>query len=226
MHTTSPKWFTIMEILVTISILAIAFAWIFVVLKNSSWLIAQSQAKTQTINLSREGIEIVHNIRDTNWMRRSWQKEECRLKADPLADDDGICSNDDRIQAWRYTIIQQSTENNQQYFALQTVSGAGLDDAENARAISWDIQICDQWSIGENCDTSHGQTILRVIEIKGLYQKDTTTVWGEMLNCNNGEDPLCGTNSPKELVFCAHTHSIGEKITKTTLCSAITNFAQ
>jgi len=215
-----------MEILVTISILAIAFAWIFVVLKNSSWLIAQSQAKTQTINLSREGIEIVHNIRDTNWMRRSWQKEECRLKADPLANDDDICSNDDRIQAWRYTITQKTTENNQQYFALQAIAGTDLDQAHNARAISGDIQVCDQWYLWENCDTADGKTVLRAIEIKGLYQKDTSTTWGEILDCNNGEDVLCGTNSPKELVFCAHTHSLGEKLIKTTLCSAITNFAQ
>ncbi len=226
MNTTSPKWFTIMEILVTISILAIAFAWIFVVLENSSWLIAQSKIKTQNINISREGIEIIHNIRDTNWTRRSAQKEECRLKIDPLADDDGICSNDAWMKSWRYTIIQETTSNNQEYFALQRLSGVDIKNIDDIVTIAENIQICNQGALLTNCDRDHSNTTLRIIQIKWLYEKNTNIAGGELLDCDNGEDVLCGWPNPKELVFCAHTYNIKEDITQTTLCSAITNFAK
>jgi hypothetical protein len=67
-------------------------------IQNSSLLINQSKANTIAINLTREAIEIIHNIRDTNWQRRPGQKDDCRLKKDPLSNEDNNCTNDEWIQ--------------------------------------------------------------------------------------------------------------------------------
>jgi hypothetical protein len=67
-------------------------------IQNSSLLINQTKANTIAINLTREAIEIIHNIRDTNWQRWPGQKDRCRLKKDPLSNEDNSCTNDEWIQ--------------------------------------------------------------------------------------------------------------------------------
>gem|GEM_PF-5399913 len=59
-----------MEILISISILAIGLAGIFVMIQNSTQTTQQIQTKTLAMNLTREAVEILYNIRDTN--RTKW----------------------------------------------------------------------------------------------------------------------------------------------------------
>ncbi len=54
---------------------------------NSSRYLNRLRQQTIALNIAREGIESMYQIRDTNRRRRSSQKDQCRLKADPLSDE-------------------------------------------------------------------------------------------------------------------------------------------
>jgi len=62
--------------------------------------VQESRQKIIALNLAREGVEAVYQIRNTNWKRWSAQKEQCWLKRDPLVDanTDG-CQSDDWMQS-------------------------------------------------------------------------------------------------------------------------------
>lgn len=216
------RWFTIVEILIAISIVAIWFAWIFVLMQNSNRLTNQTQAKITTINLAREGIEMIHNIRDTNRQRRPAHKDACRLKVDPLYDD-WDCKNDERIQPWRYTIQKQN--DGEQYFSLQKVNIEWL-QPENALQYRSQIQLCltQQWRVSCN-DTTQTTVVLRAIEILWLYDK-TANNPNNQIDCINGDNIICNNDLPKELRFCVHAHYISDIHSDTKLCSIITNFEE
>jgi len=227
---TNPKWFTIMEILISISILSIWFAGIFVMMQNSIQVTQQIQTKTLAINLTREAVEIVHNIRDTNRTKRVWNPESCRLKTDPLVDSDNDgCQNDSRISSWRY-IIQEKNMINQQYFALEKVEIPWLASQEDAITSIPFTQLCQNGTWRSACqETGTSIVITRAVQIIGLYHKDTTTPWWDPISCENGESDIqipCWWSQPKELRFCAHTYIVADKSTHIQLCSMLTNFKQ
>lgn len=60
--------------------------------------VSEMKQRTIALNLAKEGVEAMYNIRDTNWRRRSASRDACWLKADPMVDEgnDG-CENDQWI---------------------------------------------------------------------------------------------------------------------------------
>ena len=70
-------WATIVELMV---VLAILWLWITGLLQMISWWIGyarDTENNIKAINIAREGIEAVTNIRDTNWLRFSSDKGNC-----------------------------------------------------------------------------------------------------------------------------------------------------
>ena len=219
-----------MEILISISILAIGFAGIFVMMQNSTQITQQTQTKTLAINLTREAVEIVHNIRDTNRTKRSSNPEWCWLKIDPLDDtDNDWCENDARMESWRY-IIQEKVTGGQQYFALEKVEILWLASQENATAAIPFAQLCQGSTWRASCQNTGTNTIItRAIHVTGLYHKGTATPGGDSITCPDGNannELPCGWEQPKELRFCAHTYILADKSTHIQLCSMLTNFKQ
>jgi type II secretory pathway pseudopilin PulG len=78
--------FTIIEMLLMVVIIGVSLAAIIVTLNNGMTYIQKTREKTIAINLAREGIEAMYQIRDTNRYRRAGQKESCRLKTNPMID--------------------------------------------------------------------------------------------------------------------------------------------
>lgn len=222
------KWFTLLEIIISISILAIWFWGIFVLIQNSSSIAQQTQDKSLAINLTREAVEIIYNIRDTNRTRRSWDKESCRLKIDPLTDtNNDWCNNDDRMLSWRY-IIQDKIKENEQYFSLQEVDIPWFMTPEDAAVSMLSTQLCETATWRNTClETGNDNKIFRAVQIIWLYHKDTSTPWWDPIQCPNGDaniDIPCGSTQPKELRFCAHTYIQADRVNHTQLCSMLTNF--
>gem|GEM_PF-4780938 len=111
-------------------------------MQNSIKVTQQTQTKTLAINLTREAIEIIHNIRDTNRTKRSGNPESCRLKIDPLLDSNDVgCQDDYRISSGRY-IIQEKEAANQKYFALEKMEIPGLLSQEDAITSIPSTQLC------------------------------------------------------------------------------------
>lgn len=84
--------------------------------------ISETAQRTIALNLAKEGIEAVYNIRNTNWRRRSSQRNQCWLKADPMVDetDGGVgffgdtrgrqigCQDDVWLRTGRWVIHQRA----------------------------------------------------------------------------------------------------------------------
>ena len=85
MGMSNKKSFTLIELVIGIGLLGIGLIAVFVVL--NSWFKTVSQARWQVIaiNLAREGMEMMFNIRDTNLIRRAGKKDECRLNTNTIS---------------------------------------------------------------------------------------------------------------------------------------------
>jgi len=70
------RGFTLLEVIIAIFLLTVGIVGIFVVINKTMSLMAASPSKLIAAYLAQEGIEIVRNIRDTNWVEGapSWDE--------------------------------------------------------------------------------------------------------------------------------------------------------
>ena len=69
------KGFTIIEVLIAVAVITIGVLGILGVIYQTTSYIALSSSRLVAIYLAQEGMEIVRNIRDTNWLNnRSWDE--------------------------------------------------------------------------------------------------------------------------------------------------------
>jgi len=196
-------------------------------IQNSTQTTQQIQTKTLAMNLTREAVEILYNIRDTNRTKWTGNTEWCWLKVDPFIDtNNDWCENDDWIGSWRYS-IQQKEAINQQYFALEKIEWIQThEDIPNVEA----TQLCQDSRWRYACQNTGTNTVItRAVHVIWLYHKNTTTPWWESIDCPNGNANSllpCGWDDPKELRFCVHTYSTTDKRSHIQLCSMLTNFKQ
>lgn len=61
--------FTLMEVLVSVTVLSVGVVGAITLLNSSTSMIANSNNKVIAVNLAQEGIELVRNVRDTNFLR-------------------------------------------------------------------------------------------------------------------------------------------------------------
>jgi len=64
------KGFTILEVIVAIFVLTVAVGGSFVLIQQTLIAASLAQSKLTAYYLAQEGIEIVRNIRDTNWLKQ------------------------------------------------------------------------------------------------------------------------------------------------------------
>lgn len=81
------KGFTIIEIIIVVLLISGGLLTVVDALKNSSIYLQKTRQKIIAINLAREGMEQVMNIRNTNRQKRAGQKEQTRLKTNPFVDE-------------------------------------------------------------------------------------------------------------------------------------------
>jgi len=92
--------FTLIEVLVVVFVLSMGVLVIMQGINKTTTYISETAQRTIALNLAKEGLEAMYNIRNTNWRRRSDSRDKCWLKANPMVDEwnDG-CAND-RWFAW------------------------------------------------------------------------------------------------------------------------------
>ena len=112
------KGFTLWEILVIIVVISVGLMAIISLLTYGLNYVQKSRQRIISINLAREGMESIHQIRGTNRQRRAGRKEECWLKINPLVDNGGDgCMNDTRMQSGSY-ILSTNVISGQNYLFL------------------------------------------------------------------------------------------------------------
>jgi Tfp pilus assembly protein PilV len=63
------------EILIIVAVISVGIMTLLTALRSSNTYVQKTRQKIIAINLAREGMEQVYNIRDTNWQRREGKKE-------------------------------------------------------------------------------------------------------------------------------------------------------
>jgi len=82
---------TIAETVIALTVLAIGIALSSALMANSLKNITTSKNRVIAVNIAREGLEAVRNIRDTNWLKFSGNRRGCwNHMPKPLAND--VCS--------------------------------------------------------------------------------------------------------------------------------------
>lgn len=98
---------TIAETIIALSVLAIGITLSSVLMSNSLRNMNSSKSRVVAVNIAREGIEAVRNIRDTNWLKFSSRRRTCWNHM-PLKANSDTCAGDgsDLIPAGDYIVYK------------------------------------------------------------------------------------------------------------------------
>ena len=100
---------TLIEVMAMLVVLALALTTMFVTLMQGINFSRDVEARITAINLAREGIEGVINIRNTNWLRFSSDRTHCWNTYNYNADCIGNLGFDDTIATGSYILYADTT---------------------------------------------------------------------------------------------------------------------
>jgi type II secretory pathway pseudopilin PulG len=158
---------TMIELMAVLAIMGLGIAALLQTIAGWLYYAKDTENNIKAINLAREGIEWMINIRDTNWLRFSSDKANCWKVKDykaacignssllPYPTDPGI------IASWSYTIFSQ----NGAWF----LSGATVDP-------SWDIYK-NNFSVGIDSAGFYTQTGIVNTPCSSFLQSSCKTVF-------------------------------------------------
>ncbi len=220
--------FTIREILIIVIVISVGLLSVVVVLTNGMKYVQKTRQKVVALNIAREWMEAIYQIRDTNRTRRAGVKDACRLKINPLVNEwNESCADDQWFSSGAY-VLQRLTAWGQEYFALtgpvmaQLILGNGIDTGDLQFSL---CQINGRW---ESCmwtlATTSEWKYFREIEWLWLYLKDVAITWWELITCTWWTVLWCGTNRAKEFRFCSKVAYVGDGTGEVKLCWVLTNF--
>ncbi len=222
------RWFTIREVLIIVVVISVGLLSVVVVLTNGMKYVQKTRQKVIALNLAREWMEAVYQIRDTNWTRRAGVKDACRLKINPLANEGSErCADDTWFSSGAY-VLQRLMTWWQEYFALTgpLVSWINLGDGIGSGDLQFSL--CQNNGRRESCMWTVASTTewkyFREIEGLWLYLKDVAMSWWQLITCTWWLISWCGTNRAKEFRFCSKIEYVGDGTWEVKLCGVLTNF--
>lgn len=201
------KGFTLVEMLIVIFVISTGLILIIKGMSESHRYLSETAQRTVALNLAKEGIEAVYNLRNSNWRRWSDKKNECRIANLALDQNNEDCDKIDRLQSWSQYLVSE----NLTWLKLQ-----GTDPLNSNDMYKVNITPTSLWSY------------YRAITIGSLQGKED---WELLKWCKNGGSTSlwgkkCGDSTPKELRFCSkvlYTHPYKGEVQ---VCSIMTNFEQ
>lgn len=222
--------FTLLEVLFVIIIVSMWLMSVLYAINYASDNVKSVKQRVIAINLAREGMEWVFQIRDTNWLSSPSKKDECRLDMNPLLDQWSTdwCSDDKWMGSWNY-ILQKIISGDQQTFYLSWWSNwaklnlsDGVDSNDTNFALCWSGALgLRQACPGYNWPVAY----FRQIHWEWLFLKDSNTTGWDYLDCANWTSPsACWWIDAKEYRFCSKVAYIWQWAWEVELCGLITNF--
>jgi len=246
------NWFTLVEVLFVCSIFAIIVTWIILAVNRSYVFMNNTKLEIRAANFAREWVEMMFNIRDTNWRMHSWEKDKYRIKIDPVSTDsldssqvffDGIYALKEVSSAWQGKYIKAELLSNgkNDNWVNNFYSDEFRDDDNDKRTKrnkarielegeypyikeeDWEVKI-EMWEI-ENLLWNETD-FYRIVRVYGVYKKDS-----EEGNWKINKSSLLlkslTDSSPKELRFCVKVFYRNLSTPHSTeLCSIMTNFME
>ena len=244
------NWFTLVEVLLVCSIFAIMVVGIILAVSRSYTFMNNTKLQIQATNLAREWVEMMFNIRDTNWRKCSWKKDKFWLYLGTGSSNESICdissANPEIFKEWIYSINEWKNWSWDTYlYGLRITTNTGFYSDEwfwaeteqnssnrNKTKVlftgtyyyaSW-LQV-KSWNIK---DLLEGVEFYRVVRIYGIYNKNvndssaTTDIW-DLID----KEIDSKVSDPKELRFCVKVfYRNNWDPHSSELCSIMTNFEE
>ena len=127
---------TIAETIIALSILAIGITLSTTLMGNSLRNINVSKSRVIAVNIAREGIEAVRNIRDTNWLKYSSKRRICWNNM-PALNVESECSGNTLINSGDYIVYKD--ENHQ--WRLKAIANDDNYIEENLYKVDIDLTV-------------------------------------------------------------------------------------
>lgn len=214
------KWFTLVEVIIIVIVVSTGIMTVVTALNSGTVYLQKSREKIIAINLAREWVEQMLNIRDTNRKKNGWIKEEVRLRQYP--------SSGNWFASWSYILLAGTTSGQQFFYGSGIATGFYINSGLNTNNLSYSM--CQTNTGWFACPGSTPKSLewvfFRRVRGIGLFKKNTVTQWWDFLNCQwvFGDPAECKDSSAKEYRFCVVVDYIGKNIWKVELCSVLTNF--
>lgn len=230
MHKRFSRWFTLSEILIAILIIAVWLSGVIFAINQSLRYVEQLKRRTFAMNLAKEWIEDVYQIRNTNRKMRPDKKDQCWLKQDPMGTN---CETEPWMNTWYYRIFYTWSSNLYWYLRWWNTDGLNLDDGIQTGDLDFAICRNAQWMFVScpGIDSTQSIKFFRVIEGKGVFLKNpSNVVWWTQIDCPDGTsvDPgtsiVCGSGDAKEYRFCSRVTYIWSQNGDVEFCWIMTNF--
>ena len=231
------NWFTLAEIVVICTLFSIIIVWVIVAINRAFVFIDNTRLAVRATNFAREGVEIMYNIRDTNWRRHSWDRDKywfntwemnwinCKSENKDFEDKIYI------LKKWENCgdEYNYATEESDLLYDDETFWNTNSDSKRSDAKISidGDYAYASKDEDG-NRDIGTGDInellwdteFYRLVKVYGIYCKG---------NNSNSDSDTCKNNNtgPKEMRFCVKVfyRSANWKHSKE-LCSIMTNFME
>lgn len=206
------RWFTMVETILSLTIFAIAVSWIILAMNRSYLFINKIKNQIMATNLAREWVEMMYNLRDSNWRKNSGQKDLYRNNAGG--------SNNEVIGDWLYTIWVVSNENDKSIILKSLNDNDCYTDDWYKKCIN-DIKVEFTWKYkyrdvdSEKVKEWEIEDLMNWVEFFRIVKVFRTTTKRD--KCTDAE-------CPKELQFCVKVFYRDVSQGAVELCSIMTNF--
>lgn len=225
--------FTLLEILFVVIAVSIGLMSILIAVDYALSNVQSVRQKVIAINLAREWLEWIYQIRDTNRLVWPAKKDQCRLDINPLIDEDSDwCMDDTWMWSGNYILQKIYSGNQQSFYISWWLTWSGLDLSDWIQLSDNKFALCMSWNLRESCpDYNWSATYFRQIHWEWLFYKDSNTTGWDYLTCLNWSDiavPVwdCWWIEAKEYRFCSKVAYMGQWKWSVELCWLITNFAK
>lgn len=233
------NWFTLIELLLVCSVFALLVSGVIIAINRAYSFMNDTKIRVRAANFAREGVEMVFNIRDTNWRRHSWERDSNRLC-------NGTENCTHKFGEWLYVLKEWTTDIWDKYFYVDKLSAFTTSDEYEKfyedRAFrrytglytwaemqfDWDYNYMEYadgnrvpqvWSIQDLLFNE--VDFYRIVRVFGIYKKNTegSSILATVDELKNG--------TPVEMRFCVKVfYRNGSRNGSSELCSVMTNFME
>ena len=228
--------FTLMEVIIICSLFAVMVIWIIFAINRAFVFMDNTRLAVRASNLARGWVEMVYNLRDSNWRKYSSQRDQYRLN---------LWTWSNSIGVWIYTINEAKNSSGDSYIYLSWLALSSLtwfytiewffsDAFSWAREVakldftwtylyySWSVDastsLLATWDLADLLDVNWLE-FYRIMRVYGVYCKNNSD-WDDTTHCSNSSDP-------KEMRFCVKVfYKNAQWKHATELCSLMTNFME
>ena len=221
------KAITLAETIIVCTIFAIMVVWIILWINRAFLFMNNTKVLVRATNFSREWVEMVYNLRDTNWRKYSGEKDKHRLD---------MWTGSSKLTWWVYIIKEWTTwTSNDSYIYVESLTwnidfydnmdvffneNNGILREKSKISFSWAYSYYSggmivTWNL-EDLLWWTGIEFYRLLRVYGVYCK----------NSGDANNTACSSDSdPKEMRFCVKVfYEFNGGHHSSELCSIMTNF--